>query len=84
MRIVHRQAIAATMNHKPDMNVGEESDGRVVPAKRPDKAGKPSVEGAEGRRATELGQRFEWPAPCAGSSKEGGCGFSRSFTQGFS
>jgi hypothetical protein len=41
------------MNHKPNMNVGGESDGRVVPAKRPNKGGKPSAEGAEGRRSTK-------------------------------
>ncbi len=41
------------MNHKSDMNVGGESDGRVVPAKRPNKGGKPSAEGAEGRRPTK-------------------------------
>ncbi len=41
------------MNHKSNMNVGGESDGRVVPAKRPNKGGKPSAEGAEGRRPTK-------------------------------
>jgi hypothetical protein len=41
------------MNHKSNMNVGGESHGRVVPAKRPNKDGKPSAEGAEGRRATK-------------------------------
>jgi len=39
------------MNHKSNMNVGGESDGRVVPAKCPNKGGKPSAEGAEGRRS---------------------------------
>src|SRR5215510_9155057 len=38
------------MNHKSNMNVGGESHGRVVPAKCPNKDGKPSAEGAEGRR----------------------------------
>jgi RNA-directed DNA polymerase len=38
------------MNHKTDMNVGGESDGRVLPGKRPNKDGKSSAEGAEGRR----------------------------------
>src|SRR5260370_4759722 len=41
------------MNHKSNMNVGGESHGRVVPAKRPNKDGKPSAEGAEGRRPTK-------------------------------
>jgi len=41
------------MNHKSNMNVGGESDGRVVPAKCPNKGGKPSAEGAEGRRLTK-------------------------------
>ncbi len=38
------------MNRKSNMNIGGESDGRVVPAKHPNKGGKPSAEGAEGRR----------------------------------
>jgi hypothetical protein len=38
------------MNQKSSMNVGRESDDRVVPAKCPNKDGKPSAEGAEGRR----------------------------------
>jgi RNA-directed DNA polymerase len=38
------------MNHKSNMNVGGESHGRVVPAKCPNKDGKPLAEGAEGRR----------------------------------
>jgi RNA-directed DNA polymerase len=38
------------MNHKTDMNVGRESDGRVLPGKYPNKDGKSSAEGAEGRR----------------------------------
>src|SRR5215467_9081133 len=38
------------MNHKSNVNVGGESHGRVVPAKCPNKDGKPSLEGAEGRR----------------------------------
>ncbi len=41
------------MNHNSNMNVDRESDGRVVPAKRPNKDGKPSAEGAEGRRPTK-------------------------------
>jgi len=42
------------MNHKSNMNVGEESDDRVVPAKCPIKDGSPSsAEGAEGRRSTK-------------------------------
>src|ERR1700686_4175139 len=41
------------MNHKSNMNVGGESHGRVVPAKCPNKDGKPSAEGAEGRRPTK-------------------------------
>jgi len=35
------------------MNVGGESYGRVLPAKCPNKDGKPSAEGAEGRRPTK-------------------------------
>ena len=42
------------MNHKSNMNVGRESDGREVPAKYPNKDGsKSSAEGAEGRRPTK-------------------------------
>jgi group II intron reverse transcriptase/maturase len=41
------------MNHKSNMNVDGESHGRVVPAKCPNKDGKPSAEGAEGRRPTK-------------------------------
>ena len=41
------------MNHKSNMNVGGESYGRVLPAKCPNKDGKPSAEGAEGRRPTK-------------------------------
>src|SRR3974390_604874 len=41
------------MNHKSNRNVGGESYGRVVPAKCPNKDGKPSAEGAEGRRPTK-------------------------------
>jgi RNA-directed DNA polymerase len=41
------------MNHESNMNVGGESDGRVLPAKCPNKEGKPSAEGAEGRRPTK-------------------------------
>ena len=72
------------MSHKSNMNVDGESDDRVVPTKCPNKDGKPSAEGAEGRRSTkensgaddrdpntELGQRVERTAQSAGSSKEG-------------
>jgi hypothetical protein len=41
------------MNHKSNMNVDGESDDRVVPTKCPNKDGKPSAEGAEGRRSTK-------------------------------
>src|SRR5215469_17055062 len=41
------------MSHKSNMNVGGESHGRVVPAKCPNKDGKPLAEGAEGRRPTK-------------------------------
>src|SRR6516165_5295496 len=41
------------MSHKSNMNVGGESHGRVVPAKCLNKDGKPSAEGAEGRRPTK-------------------------------
>jgi RNA-directed DNA polymerase len=41
------------MNHKSNTNVGRESDGCVVPAKCPNKGGKPSAEGAEGRQPTK-------------------------------
>ncbi|SRR6266566_2162972 len=40
------------MNHKSNMNAGGESDGRVLPGKHPNKDGKSSAEGAEGRRPT--------------------------------
>ena len=41
------------MNHKSIMNVGGESDDRVVPMKCPNKDGKPSAEGTEGRRSAK-------------------------------
>jgi RNA-directed DNA polymerase len=42
------------MNHNSSMNVGRDSDGRVVPAKCPNKDGiLSSAEGAEGRRPTK-------------------------------
>jgi len=42
------------MGHNLDMNVGRESDGRVVPAKCPNKGGSLSpAEGTEGRRASK-------------------------------
>src|SRR5246500_2398478 len=41
------------MNHKSNMHVGGESDGRVLPAKCPNKDGKSSAEGAKGRRPTK-------------------------------
>jgi hypothetical protein len=41
------------MSRKSNTNVGGESHGRVVPAKCPNKDGKPLAEGAEGRRPTK-------------------------------
>jgi hypothetical protein len=41
------------MSHKSSMHVGRESDGRVLPTKRPNNDGKPSAEGAEGRRSAK-------------------------------
>ncbi len=41
------------MSQKSSMNVGRESDDRVVPTKCPNKDGKPSAEGAEGRRSAK-------------------------------
>jgi len=42
------------MSHKPSMNVGRESDDRVVPAKCSNKDGSSSsAEGAEGRRSAK-------------------------------
>jgi hypothetical protein len=42
------------MNQKSSMHVGRESDGRVLPAKCPNKDGRSSsAEGAEGRRPTK-------------------------------
>ncbi len=42
------------MNQKSSMHVGRESDGRVLPAKCPNKDGmSSSAEGAEGRRPTK-------------------------------
>src|ERR1700688_578634 len=70
------------MNHKTDMNVGRESDGRVLPEKYPNKDGKSSAEGAEGRRPakentgqTTASQMQSWGNALdgldrAGSSKE--------------
>src|SRR5215472_3847926 len=42
------------MNHKSNMNVGGESYGRVLPAKCPNKDGKPSAEGAEQTTASQI------------------------------
>ena len=41
------------MSHNPDMNAGRESDGRVLPAKCPNKDGSSSAEGMEGRRPSK-------------------------------
>jgi RNA-directed DNA polymerase len=41
------------MSHEPNVNVGGESDGRVLPTKCPNKDGKPSAEGREERRPTK-------------------------------
>ena len=41
------------MSQKSSMHVGGESDGRVLPAKCPNKGGKPLAEGMEGRRPTK-------------------------------
>jgi len=41
------------MSQKSSMHVGRESDGRLLPAKCLNKDGKPSAEGAEGRRSAE-------------------------------
>jgi hypothetical protein len=41
------------MSQKSSMHVGRESDDRVVPTKCPNKDGKPSAEGAEGRRSAK-------------------------------
>jgi RNA-directed DNA polymerase len=38
---------------KPTMHGGEESDGPIVPTKRPNKAGRPAAEGVEGRGPTK-------------------------------
>jgi RNA-directed DNA polymerase len=41
------------MSHKSSMHVGRESDDCVLPTKRPNNDGKPSAEGAEGRRSAK-------------------------------
>ena len=41
------------MSHTSDTHVGGESDGRVLPTKRPNDGGDPLAEGAEGRRPTK-------------------------------
>ncbi len=41
------------MSHKSNMHVDGKSDGRAVPAKCPNKSGKPLAEGVEGRRPTK-------------------------------
>jgi retron-type reverse transcriptase len=41
------------MSHESNVNVGGESDGRVLPTKCPNKDGKPSAEGTEERRPTK-------------------------------
>src|SRR5439155_21487097 len=48
------RAIALPDSHNLDMNAGRESDGRVLPAKGPNKGGSLSpAEGLEGRRPTK-------------------------------
>ncbi len=70
------------MNQKSSMNVGGESDGRVVPAKSLNKDGRSAAEDTEGRRPakenieqTTTTQTQSWgdverPARCATKSKE--------------
>jgi hypothetical protein len=41
------------MSHKSSMHVGRESDDRVLPTKCSNNDGKPSAEGAEGRRSAK-------------------------------
>ena len=41
------------MSRTPDTYVEGESDGRVLPSKRPNNGGNPSAEGVEGRRPTK-------------------------------
>src|SRR3984893_10408971 len=41
------------MSYESNVNVGGESDGRVLPTKCPNKDGKPSAEGTEERRPTK-------------------------------
>ncbi len=72
------------MSRTPDMHVGGESDGRVLPTKRPNNGGQPLAEGVEGRRPTKENieqttaprtqsriQRDERLARCAGSRTQG-------------
>jgi len=82
------------MNHKSNMNVDGESHGRVVPAKCPNKDGKPSAEGAEGRRPTKenteqttASQTQSWGDALSGlgrvreaAGKDGGYGSLRFYT----
>jgi RNA-directed DNA polymerase len=44
---------SASRKRNPTMNVRRKSDGPIVPSKRPNKAGKPGAEGAEGRGLTK-------------------------------
>ena len=63
------------MSHDLDMNVGRESDGRVVPAKCPNKGGSCTpAEGMEGRRPTkENTGRRPRPRYKAGSTRQLDC-----------
>ena len=63
------------MSHNLGMNAGRESDGRVVPAKCPNKGGSISpAEGMEGRRPTKE-NTGRWPRPRykAGRTRQLGC-----------
>ena len=54
------------ISQTPDMHVAEKSDGRVVPAKDPNKGDrKSSAEGLEGRRPTKENSRQSTPVPGA-------------------
>ena len=55
------------MSPKPTMDVGGESDGRIVPMKGSNKDGQPSAEGLEGRGPTK--ENIEQPTPLRTQSR---------------
>ncbi len=59
------------MSHKSLMHGSGESNSGIIPAKQPNKDGKPSAEVVEGRPLTKENTRQ--PNPCRTPSRESGC-----------